>query len=62
MIEPETFTFLTDLAANNRKIWMDENREDRDDALRNFTGIASTLHDYSDRFNHNVAAAKGKPK
>jgi uncharacterized protein (TIGR02453 family) len=62
MIEPETFTFLTDLAANNRKIWMDENREDRDDALRNFTGIASTLHDYADRFNHDVAAKKSKPK
>ena len=62
MIEPETFTFLTDLAANNRKIWMNENREDRDDALRNFTGIASTLHDYADRFNHDVAAKKSKPK
>jgi uncharacterized protein (TIGR02453 family) len=57
-----TLTFLTDLAANNRKAWLDENREDRDDAMRNFTGIAMTLHDYADRFDHTVADAGIKPK
>lgn len=62
MVEPETFTFLADLAANNRKVWMDAHREERDDALRNFTGIATTLHDYADRFDHNVAEARIKPK
>jgi uncharacterized protein (TIGR02453 family) len=62
MVEPETFEFLTDLAANNRKIWMDAHREERDDAMRNFTGIAKTLHDYSHRFDHNVADAVIKPK
>jgi uncharacterized protein (TIGR02453 family) len=62
MVEQETFTFLADLAANNRKVWMDAHREERDDALRNFTGIATTLHDYSDRFDHNVAEARIKPK
>lgn len=62
MVEPETFTFLATLAANNRKAWMDANREDRDDALRNFTGIAITLHDYADRFDPYVAEAKFKPK
>lgn len=62
MVEPETFTFLADLAANNRKAWMDAHREERDDALRNFTGIATTLHDYAERFDHNVADAKIKPK
>lgn len=62
MVEPETFTFLTDLAANNRKAWMDAHREERDDAMRNFTGIAITLHDYAERFDHNVADAKLKPK
>jgi uncharacterized protein (TIGR02453 family) len=62
LVEPETFTFLADLAANNRKVWMDAHREERDDALRNFTGIATTLHDYADRFDHNVAAARIKPK
>ena len=41
---------------------MDANREARDDALRNFTGIATTLHDYADRFDHNVADARIKPK
>ncbi|WP_245541174.1 DUF2461 family protein [Yoonia vestfoldensis] len=35
MVEPETFTFLADLAINNRKVWMDEHRAERDDALRN---------------------------
>ncbi|AXI45788.1 TIGR02453 family protein [Sulfitobacter sp. SK012] len=62
MVEPETFTFLADLAANNRKVWMDAHREERDDALRNFTGIATTLHDYAGRFDHNVAEARIKPK
>ena len=62
MVEPETFTFLVDLAANNRKAWMDAHRVERDDAMRNFTGIAMTLHDYSDRFDHLVAGARVKPK
>ena len=62
MVEPETFTLLADLALNNRKAWMDEHREERDDALRNFTGIAITLHDYADRFDPYVADAKIKPK
>ena len=62
MVEPETFMFLADLAANNRKIWMDEHRAERDDALRNFTGIAITLHDYAHRFDPFVADAKIKPK
>lgn len=62
MVEPETFTFLADLTTNNRKVWMDAHREERDDALRNFTGIATTLHDYADRFDHNVAEARFKPK
>jgi uncharacterized protein (TIGR02453 family) len=62
MVEPETFSFLANLIANNRKAWMDAHREERDDALRNFTGIAITLHDYADRFDHNVAEAKIKPK
>jgi uncharacterized protein (TIGR02453 family) len=62
MVDPETFQFLTDLAANNRKVWMDANREARDDALRNFTGIATTLHDYADRFDHSVAQTRIKPK
>jgi uncharacterized protein (TIGR02453 family) len=62
MVEPETFTFLADLATNNRKAWMDEHREERDDAMRNFTGIAMTLHDYADRFDPFVAEAGIKPK
>ena len=62
MVEPETFEFLTDLAVNNRKAWVDTHREERDDALRNFTGIASTLHDYADRFDPYVADAVNKPK
>jgi uncharacterized protein (TIGR02453 family) len=62
MVEPETFTFLADLAGNNRKAWMDAHRDERDDALRNFTGIAMTLHDYADRFDHFVAEATIKPK
>lgn len=62
MVEPETFTFLADLAQNNRKAWMDANREERDDAMRNFTGIAMTLHDYADRFDPFVADAGIKPK
>jgi len=62
VVEPETFTFLADLAMNNRKAWMDEHRVERDDALRNFTGIAMTLHDYADRFDPFVADAKIKPK
>jgi uncharacterized protein (TIGR02453 family) len=62
MVEPETFTFLADLAANNRKVWIDAHRAERDDALRNFAGIATTLHDYADKFDHNVADARIKPK
>ena len=62
MVEPETFTFLADLAANNRKAWMDAHRDERDDALRNFTGIAITLHDYADRFDSSVADGKFNPR
>jgi uncharacterized protein (TIGR02453 family) len=62
MVEPETFTFLSDLARNNSKAWMDEHRAERDDAMRNFTGIAMTLHDYAHRFDHLVADAQSKPK
>jgi len=62
MVEPETFTFLADLKLNNRKAWVDEHREERDDAMRNFTGIAITLHDYSDRYDPFVAEARSKPK
>ena len=62
MVEPETFSFLADLAKNNRKVWMDEQRVAFDDARRNFTGIAMTLHDYADRFDPMVADAKSKPK
>lgn len=62
MVEPETFKFLADLAKNNRKAWMDDNRVAFDDARRNFTGIAITLHDYADRFDPSVANAKSKPK
>lgn len=62
MVEPETFKFLTNLALNNRKAWMDAHRDERDDALRNFTGIAMTLHDYADRFDPFVAEARIKPK
>jgi uncharacterized protein (TIGR02453 family) len=62
MVEPETFTFLADLAKNNRKAWMDDHRVEFDDAWRNFTGIAMTLHDYADRFDPLVADAKSKPK
>jgi uncharacterized protein (TIGR02453 family) len=62
MVEPETFMFLADLATNNRKAWMDAHREERDDAMRNFSGIAMTLHDYADRFDPYVAETKNKPK
>lgn len=62
MVEPETFTFLAELATNNRKVWMDANREDRDDALRNFTGIAITLHDYANRFDPSLADTKFNPR
>jgi uncharacterized protein (TIGR02453 family) len=62
MVEPETFTFLADLASNNRKAWMDQHRNERDDAMRNFTGIALTLHDYADRFDSFVADTGIKPK
>ena len=62
MVEPETFMFLADLAKNNRKAWMDAHREERDDALRNFTGIAITLHDYANRFDPSVADAKFNPR
>jgi uncharacterized protein (TIGR02453 family) len=62
MVEPETFTFLADLKLNNRKAWVDEHREERDDAMRNFTGIAITLHDYSARYDPFVAEARSKPK
>ena len=62
MVEPETFTFLAELALNNRKVWMDQHREEFDDVRRNFTGIAMTLHSYADRFDPFVADAKSKPK
>lgn len=62
MVEPETFAFLSDLAQNNKKAWLDANRAERDDAMRNFTGIAITLHDYADRYDHNVADVRLKPK
>jgi uncharacterized protein (TIGR02453 family) len=62
MVEPETFTFLADLALNNRKAWVDAHRDARDDAMRNFTGIAMTLHDYADSFDPFVAEARIKPK
>ena len=62
MVEPETFAFLSDLAQNNKKAWLDAHREERDDAMRNFTGIAMTLHDYADRFDHEVADVRIKPK
>jgi uncharacterized protein (TIGR02453 family) len=62
MVEPETFTYLADLKLNNRKAWVDEHREERDDAMRNFTGIATTLHDYSDRYDAFVAQTRSKPK
>jgi uncharacterized protein (TIGR02453 family) len=62
MVDPETFAFLADLATNNRKAWVDAHRPERDDALRNFTGIAMTLHDYADRFDPFVAEARIKPK
>ncbi len=62
MVEPETFMFLADLVTNNRKVWMDAHREERDDALRNFTGIAITLHDYANRFDPSVADAKFNPR
>jgi uncharacterized protein (TIGR02453 family) len=62
MVEPETFKFLADLSKNNKKIWLDAHREERDDAMRNFTGIAMTLHDYADRFDPFVAEAGIKPK
>ena len=62
MVEPETFAFLAELAKNNRKAWLDDHRSERDDAMRNFVGIAMTLHDYADRFDHNVAGTRSKPK
>lgn len=62
MVEPETFEFLSELAKNNRKAWMDEHRPERDDALRNFTGIAMTLHDYAHRFDPFLTDTKLKPK
>lgn len=62
MVEPETFEFLAGLAVNNRKAWMDQHREEFDDARRNFTGIAMTLHSYADRFDPFVADTKSKPK
>lgn len=62
MVEPETFTFLEQLAQNNKKAWLDAHRSERDDAMRNFTGIAMTLHDYADRFDHEVADTRIKPK
>ncbi|WP_085307152.1 DUF2461 domain-containing protein [Planktotalea arctica] len=62
MVEPETFTFLTELAQNNRKAWVDQHRDEFGDARRNFTGIAMTLHSYADRFDPFVAEARSKPK
>ena len=62
MVEPETFTFLENLAIKNSKAWMDEHRSERDDAMRNFTGIAMTLHDYAHHFDYLVADVRSKPK
>lgn len=62
MVESETFLFLAELAMNNRKAWMDAHREERNDAQRNFAGIAITLQDYADRFDTYVAEAKINPK
>ncbi|MEJ6709255.1 MAG: TIGR02453 family protein [Amylibacter sp.] len=62
MVEPETFAFLADLALNNRQAWMNEHRDERDDAMRNFTGIAMTLHDYADRYDPVFAETQIKPK
>jgi uncharacterized protein (TIGR02453 family) len=62
MVEPETFKFLADLAINNSKVWMDEHKSERDEAMRNFTGIATTLHHYAHRFDYLVADARSKPK
>jgi uncharacterized protein (TIGR02453 family) len=62
MVEPEAFSFLTDLKLNNRKARVDEHREERDDAMRNFVGIAITLHDYSDRYDSFVSGGRSKPK
>ncbi|MEP4199250.1 MAG: DUF2461 domain-containing protein [Aliishimia sp.] len=62
MVEPETFTFLADLAQNNRKAWIDQHREEFGDARRNFTGIAMTLHSYAERFDIDVAESQCKPK
>lgn len=62
MVEPETFTFLADLAINNSKVWMDKHKSERDEVMRNFTGIATTLHNYAHRFDYLVADARSKPK
>lgn len=62
MVEPETFKFLADLAINNSKVWMDKHKSERDEVMRNFTGIATTLHDYAHRFDYLVADARSKPK
>ena len=62
MVEPETFKFLADLAINNSKVWMDKHKSERDEVMRNFTGIATTLHNYAHRFDYLVADARSKPK
>ena len=62
MVEPETFKFLADLAINNSKVWMDKHKSERDEVMRNFTGIATTLHHYAHRFDYLVADARSKPK
>lgn len=62
MVEPETFTFLADLALNNRQAWMNDHRDERDDAMRNFTGIAMTLHDYAGHYDPVFAETQIKPK
>ena len=41
---------------------MNEHREERDNALRNFAGIAMTLYDYAGRFDPFVAEAEVRPK
>jgi uncharacterized protein (TIGR02453 family) len=62
MVDPETFRFLAALAQNNRKAWMTEHRAEWDDARRNFTGIAMTLHSHAARWDHALAGAKLKAR
>ncbi|MFT6774522.1 MAG: hypothetical protein ACJA1L_002234 [Paracoccaceae bacterium] len=62
MVDPETFAFLAALAQNNRKAWMTEHRAEWDDARRNFTGIATSLHSHAARWDHALAGAKINPR